>query len=341
MTPETPNPFTPLAFLDPKTANQFEVARYITAVTVGIYLWDLAINLPNDILLLTKHKIRLPTIIYYLSRFSSLGYVITCFFFQVLPMEHCEVPRLLIGISWTTSQALTSSLFFMRVRAVYHHDKFIQGIFFFLWISVAFSALTVPIGIRGAHIGPTMQCLLTQVPSYTEASAWTLLVNDSAIFFAITYRIIAFNIVEDTFKARLKAFVGRGSIPQLSRSLLIGGQHYYLIALFGNILLLVLVIGSSFPPIYRGMGSIPVTALTNLMACIVFRKVKFGHIPQDGTTFTNGTYSGGQMGSFPGGPRRVDAIRVDINKSTVVETHEQCDFPLNELKPESQVNDQV
>ncbi|KDR76783.1 hypothetical protein GALMADRAFT_23322, partial [Galerina marginata CBS 339.88] len=278
---ELPNPFTPLAFLDPTIANQLEVARYISAVTVGIYLWDLAINFPNDILLLTKHKIRLPTIIYYLSRFSSLSHVLTCFFFLVLPTEHCQVLGLLIGISWTTSQTLTASLFFMRVRAVYHHDKFIQGIFLFLWLSVAFSALTlflhtVPIGLREAHIGPTMLCILTQVPSYTEASAWTLLVNDSAIFFAITYRILTFNIFEETFKARFNAFVGRGSIPHLSRSLLLGGQHYYLIALFGNILLLIVVIGSSFPPIYRGMTSIPVAAVTNLIACIVFRKVKFG-----------------------------------------------------------------
>ncbi|KAF7335983.1 hypothetical protein MSAN_02312000 [Mycena sanguinolenta] len=65
---DLPNPFTPLAFLPPALARQFEVTRYILAATLGAYVWDIALNLGNDYTLLFKHRVRLPTIVYFLSR---------------------------------------------------------------------------------------------------------------------------------------------------------------------------------------------------------------------------------------------------------------------------------
>lgn len=78
------NPYTPLAFLPPDLASQFEVSRYIYAVTLGVshrparfetwlswpqgYLWDIAVNFNNDYKLIFVHTIRLPTVVYYLSR---------------------------------------------------------------------------------------------------------------------------------------------------------------------------------------------------------------------------------------------------------------------------------
>ncbi|KDR70439.1 hypothetical protein GALMADRAFT_103207 [Galerina marginata CBS 339.88] len=356
-TGELPNPFTPLAFLDPTLSNQFEVSRYLYAVTLGIYLWDIAINLPNDLVLLFKHKIRLPTIVYYLSRVSALCFILVSFVFQVGRVEHCQALQIAIGVSWTTSQTLTSSLFYMRVRAVYNRNKFVSAAFFVLWIAVGGTAITVPAGIRGAHIGPTKQCINTDVPLSVESSVWLSLINDSAVFIAITYRILTFNVMEETFKGRLKAFFGRGSISHLSRSLLLGGQHYYLIALCMNVVLLVLVILPGVPAVYRGMFTIPVIAVTNLMACIVFRKIRFGHISQDGTTYTNATSNVGNMGNeisaprFRGrfltnddgtyalrsGPSGMETIQVDISKS--VTTDGQLEYPLSDIK--SQVANQV
>jgi hypothetical protein len=57
------------------------------------------------------------------------------------------------------------------------------------------------------------------------------------------------------------------------------------VAVCGNIVLVVMSQTKSLPAVYHGMCTIPVLAVINLMACIVFRKVKFGHISGDGTTF--------------------------------------------------------
>ncbi|KAK0192934.1 hypothetical protein F5146DRAFT_1136749 [Armillaria mellea] len=66
-TVELPDPFTPL---DPVLTSQFKVSLCLYAATLGGYLWDIAINLENDYQLLFKHRIKPPTVIYYMSRFG-------------------------------------------------------------------------------------------------------------------------------------------------------------------------------------------------------------------------------------------------------------------------------
>ncbi|KAF7373787.1 hypothetical protein MSAN_00590400 [Mycena sanguinolenta] len=61
------NPTTPLAFLPPALANQFEQMRYLFAATLGAYVWDIGVNLGNDYALLFKHRVGFPTVVYFLS----------------------------------------------------------------------------------------------------------------------------------------------------------------------------------------------------------------------------------------------------------------------------------
>ncbi|KAK0504544.1 hypothetical protein EDD18DRAFT_303422 [Armillaria luteobubalina] len=285
---ETPNPFTPLAFLDPKLASQFEVSRYLYAATLGGYLWDVAINLGNDYQLLFKHRIRYPTVIYYMSRAFTLSYILTSLVFQAASVPDCGALQLALGICNVLTQTCTSFLFFLRVTAVWHKNRYVFFFFAILWFGVIGGAITVPVGIRGAHIGPTQQCINTQVPNYVQLSAIMPLIFDSCTFVAITYRILLYTSIDETPRGRLRAFFGR-DVPIVSRNLLLGGQHYYLVAVCGNIVALVLVRVPGVPTVYRGMCTIPILAVINAMACIVFRKIKFGLITLDGTVMTQTT----------------------------------------------------
>jgi len=170
----------------------------------------------------------------------------------------------------------------MRVRAVWLHSEVVQGIFLFLWVCVVGTAVTVPVGISGAHIGPTMQCVNTRVADYTEATAIMALINDSAIFAAVTYRILKWTLADQSLKTHVNAFFGYRGLSRLSRALLEGGQHYYLIAVCGNIVLLVFLKDPRVPPVYHAMLTIPVVSIVNAMACIVFRKIRFNLISPDG-----------------------------------------------------------
>ncbi len=60
-------------------------------------------------------------------------------------------------------------------------------------------------------------------------------------------------------------------------------SHENSVAVCGNIVCLILVLVPNLPSVYRAMCTVPVLAITNAMACIVFRKIKFGLVTPDGT----------------------------------------------------------
>ncbi|KAF7336024.1 hypothetical protein MSAN_02316100 [Mycena sanguinolenta] len=281
---ELPNPSTPLAFLPPALASQIEVWRYVIAGTLGAYVWDIGLNLGNDYALLFKHRIRFPTIVYFLSRAFTLAFILTCFIFAVAPVENCNALALGRSICIVLTQTSTAMLFFLRVTAVWYPSKIAYVIFSILWLAVLGAGITDPIVIRGAHIGPTEQCIDTVIPESLEVTAIMPLINDTAIFLAISYRILAHIIVADSFMARLRAFFGGTGLSTLSRALLQSGQHFYLIAVAAHVIFLVVLKLPQLTPVYHGMLSTPGLALVNAMACLVFRRIKFGLISSDGTS---------------------------------------------------------
>ncbi|KAJ6486609.1 hypothetical protein C8R45DRAFT_930247 [Mycena sanguinolenta] len=233
---ELPNPFTPLAFLPPTLASQFEVLRYVLAATLGAYVWDIALNLGNDHALLFKHNVRFPTIVYFSSRAFTLAYILASFILielnifitAAVPVERCNALAIGLDICFVLSQTSTELLFFLRVTAVWHSNRIAYVVFSILWLAVLGAGITMPLGNRGEHIGPTSQCIFTTVPTYTEATGIVPLINDTAIFLAINYRILAHIIVADSPMARLRAFFGGLGLSALSRALLESGQHFYM-----------------------------------------------------------------------------------------------------------------
>ncbi|KAF7335941.1 hypothetical protein MSAN_02307500 [Mycena sanguinolenta] len=126
-----------------------------------------------------------------------------------------------------------------------------------------------------------MQCITTTVRTNIEASVIIPLINDTAIFLAINYRILTHTTAANSPIAHLRAFFGGTAQSALSQALLQSGQHFYLIAVVTHIVLLVLLKLPHFLPIYHAM---PGFALINVMACQVFRRIKFGLSSSDGTS---------------------------------------------------------
>ncbi|KAF8168614.1 hypothetical protein K438DRAFT_1439806, partial [Mycena galopus ATCC 62051] len=119
-TTELPNPFTSLAFLPPALAGQFQVSQYLYGATLGVtYSWDICLNLRNDYALLTKHRIRFPTMVYFLSRAFTFAYILTSFVFQVGLVQNCAALQLALGICLILSQSATAMLFLLRALAVW------------------------------------------------------------------------------------------------------------------------------------------------------------------------------------------------------------------------------
>ncbi|KAJ6454634.1 hypothetical protein C8R45DRAFT_846439 [Mycena sanguinolenta] len=280
-TTDLPNPSTSLAFLPPTLANQVEVTRYVYAATLGAYVWDIGLNLGDDYALLFKHRVLSPTIVYFVSRASTLAYILTVFVFQVAPVKNCNALAVVFGICVVFTQTTTALLFFLRVTAVWNSNKIVYAVFFVLWLAVLAVGITAPLGVRAAHIGPTVQCIITAVPNNIKAAAIMPLINDTAVFLAINYRILAHTVVADSPMARFRVFLGGKKISTLSRALIQGGQHFYLVAVAANI---TLIAAFQTSPVIRGLLSVPAFAVVNAMACLVFRRIKFGLISSDGVS---------------------------------------------------------
>ncbi|KAJ6454637.1 hypothetical protein C8R45DRAFT_846347 [Mycena sanguinolenta] len=278
-TTNLPNPSTPLAFLPPTLANQLEVSRYVNAATLGAYVWDIGLNLGDDYALLFKHRVRFTTIVYFLSRAFTLAFILVLFVDQVAPVENCDAIAISFSICSVLSQTTTALLFFLRVTAVWHPSKIAYAVFSILWLAVLGAGISAPVGIRATHIGPTAQCITTAVPNNIEAAAIVPLLNDTAVFLAINYRILAHTVVADSSIARLRVFLGGKKISTLSRALIQSGQHFYLVAVAANITVLA---AFRLSPVTHSTLTVPAFALVNAMACLVFRRVKFGLISSDG-----------------------------------------------------------
>ncbi|KAJ6454622.1 hypothetical protein C8R45DRAFT_1111868 [Mycena sanguinolenta] len=198
---ELPNPFTPVAFLPPAFANQFEVSRHLYAATLGAYVWDIGWNLGNDCPVIQAQG-SLPDDCV----FSFKGIHIILYSRSLRLPRNCNALAVGFGICIVFTQTTTTMLFFLRVIAVWYPSRIAFAVFFVLWLAVLGAGISAPLGIRGAHIGPTAQCITTAVSAKVEVVPIMPLINDTAIFLAINYRILAHTIVANSPMARFRVF---------------------------------------------------------------------------------------------------------------------------------------
>ncbi|KAJ8518268.1 hypothetical protein ONZ45_g4624 [Pleurotus djamor] len=281
---ELPNPTTPLAFLPPTLASQFEVSRYLLVATCGMFAWDVLTNLRNDYKLLTKYPLRPPTVVYFLSRIAAFAYIITGTVFTIGAVGDCQKLQVAIGSCFAAAVPLTSLLFFFRVRAIFNGNPPVVALFSILWLATVAGSITVPFAINGTHIGPTDHCINSGVKPFSSAGIIISTVNDTLVFIFISWRLLETTTFDETWKGRIRSFFQGKGLPAFSQSLLQSGQEYYLITVGGNILTMGMILApASLPPVFHAMFTVPNIAIGNSMACRVYRDIRFGRISSTST----------------------------------------------------------
>jgi hypothetical protein len=125
----------------------------------------------------------------------------------------------------------TSLLFFFRVRAIYANSRPITIVFALLWIAEVGACITIPFGTGGINIGPTRYCTIAELAPYTGSASITPTVFDTAVFAAISYRLVGNTHVDYTFREKCRAFFGGAYLPSFSKALFVDGQKYYMCGL--------------------------------------------------------------------------------------------------------------
>ncbi|KAH8103799.1 hypothetical protein BXZ70DRAFT_868481, partial [Cristinia sonorae] len=263
------NPYTPLAWVPKDIADEMEASRYLYSATIGAWIWDCLMSLPDELRMFKQFGFGLTDAVYVGTRVSTIAFILSSFLFQVAPIADCHVLVKFIGWMVAITLPLNCLLFFFRIRALFHGNNIVIGIFFVIWLST-FSAMTAPFSIDGAHMGNTRFCVNTEVKEYGSVGFIVGAVHDTIVFLTITIKLST----HSAGGSKVKAFVSGGGMGSVSRALLKTGQLYYLVTVGMNILTLALILSPTVPPIIRAMFAIPDLALQNAMTCRVHRLLK-------------------------------------------------------------------
>jgi len=247
--------------------------------STSAFVWDWVMSLEDEYRLL-QGGLSLPIVIYFLSRIGTLGFGITSVIFQAAPVSNCHVFQYIRGAFYILAQFSTSSLFFLRVRAVCSNSRVITSFFGFMLIVNSVLTASVLQGIDGAQIGRTNICITTAIHTYASIPLVMYTVYDTLVFLVISWNLVFQPIVGETWSARMRCFITGDGLSWLSKGLLQSGQLYYMVSVVLNIFMCVLVLTPNIPEVYRLVLSIPSVALPSIVACRVFRTIKLAFIEQ-------------------------------------------------------------
>ncbi|KAF8162039.1 hypothetical protein K438DRAFT_1449788, partial [Mycena galopus ATCC 62051] len=245
-------------------------------------IWDILSNLKGDYMLLFKYKLHWPVTAYFVSsRITTAVYVIGCTIFLTYPVGECRVLNLALQILYPVAVPLASLLFFFRVRAVYGGARMVAVIFGFMWIAELATCIVVPMVTGGIHIGTTRYCICGKLVWHVGISVnITPALFDSAVFLAISFKLVQNNQTEHSSASKVRAFIAGRYLPSFSRSLLVDGQVYYMITVVSSITAAVLAALPEVGLMYRSLPGVPNFMLTSVMACRVYRHTRLNRVSQ-------------------------------------------------------------
>ncbi|KAF5366855.1 hypothetical protein D9758_006458 [Tetrapyrgos nigripes] len=239
-----PNPVFPLELED--ELHQLQITMAIATATMGMYIWDICIHLTEDYQLLSMSGSRpFPTIVYFVARLSSLGFVFTNTFELTLSQANCAaLSYASVGFTITALGCVTF-LFFLRLRAVYYNNHLVILLFFAIWLGnlacISMAALIYFPPPYPMKFAGTTYCVKDDLKiGYASITAIGPLVHDTCVFLAISYRLFKNSFpdgsgsgpghsVESLKKSGdVEKYVLGKNLPHLSRALFQHGQLLYL-----------------------------------------------------------------------------------------------------------------
>ncbi|THU86036.1 hypothetical protein K435DRAFT_923958, partial [Dendrothele bispora CBS 962.96] len=172
-------------------------------------------------------------------------------------------------------------LFFLRARAIFHDVPRMQMVLACL-LGLVFggSILSFFVVHSTNPVVEQKTCTQADVESfYSMVSIGTLLVFDTVVYVAISYRLFQaflFHRRGEPVFQRTCILSNGATLPSFSKSLFRDGQLYYLISLLTGSTAFVMLVVPSIDIQYK-VAFIPLhITFTNIIACWVFRNVKLG-----------------------------------------------------------------
>ncbi|TFK47489.1 hypothetical protein OE88DRAFT_1738410 [Heliocybe sulcata] len=278
-TPHAAEPSVPA--LNAAQTFELQVTCYVYVATVTAFFYDWLLGMREEVALVSR-KVNITIAVYWISKLSAGGFITTTMVLLVYPVgtsERCQAVQEALAWCYVVAAPSIALLFFFRVSAVFQTNPRVRAVFAFLWACVVAAAFTVPFSVTVAEIADTRRCVDLDVASFSSSTVIVNWINDSLVFLAISWRLMRFSTVGDTWRDRLRSFISGAGFSRLSRSLLQGGQMYYL-ATVGFSIVTIIGLLAPIPAVYHALFTIPNLALQNAMACRVYRQLRLGIIQE-------------------------------------------------------------
>ena len=142
----------------------------------------------------------------------------------------------LVATFYCTALIFTSLLFFFRTRAVFNTYPWVVAFFAGLWLAILGGCLAFIVNIYElVTVNPASNmdpiCINSDVNPILAATTIILLVNDTLVFLAISWRLSRNSYYPDTIESGIRLLIFGDYLPVFSKALLQDGQAYYLLAL--------------------------------------------------------------------------------------------------------------
>ncbi|KZP16247.1 hypothetical protein FIBSPDRAFT_1047617 [Athelia psychrophila] len=251
-----------------------------------MYAYDWLLSISEEVAIVSQSGLTWSITIYFLSRASQLVFLLLAMALTqpIANWVNCKVLAAGLVMSGSVAIVSTSFLFVLRVRAVYLRSRTITIVFGALWvvtssISIGFSAF---VAIDVERVPYHTYCKSTFKPNPVPATM--AFVHDTMVFLAISYRLAANAVPAADWRSRVLSIVTGRGLFSLSRSLMEGGQLYYLVTTVVFFANLAVMNWPSVHDIWVHYDLIGLySSLTNMMACLVFRGVALGQIEKTPT----------------------------------------------------------
>ncbi|THU91233.1 hypothetical protein K435DRAFT_841115 [Dendrothele bispora CBS 962.96] len=272
---------------------EIEVTIYVLLVSAGMLIWDTVSNLGDDYRMLANLEWTLrksiSITVYIVSRLSALGLLATGLIMGPLRANlDCHIAGIFLEFFFFIVISTTTGLFALRVRAIFNGRPLIQAAFLALWMGTAGSCV-LAFFVLGSSSNPdksVSSCILVERKiSLGLIIAVMAMVHDTAVFLGVSYQMYHYHRLfggNTSSSRRVKILVTNGKdLPPLMKSLLHDGQMYYLISLFFEIVVVILLLVPGLGPYYRCFILPAHLVIVNAIACLVFRNVQLGRYKKE------------------------------------------------------------
>ncbi|KAH8100410.1 hypothetical protein BXZ70DRAFT_1008418 [Cristinia sonorae] len=238
----------------PPSPQQRANFNYMALTAVVLVSWELAVHFFQDLdYLRTKKLWKRPVMwAYFFQRYGAFVVVSCEAVIRLSTGADCHAAGLAALITGGVFVLPSVSLiFFYRVRAIWHQNKYVEYVLGALWIVVFGASLSAPASQAAGNL-PNGQCTITRSEKYTPASFIANAIYDGVILVLTLVKLVANRRQYKNFRSPVQTLLIRDGIL------------YFVISVTIGIVDIAFLLGISNPPLASTVIPLHV-AITSIM----------------------------------------------------------------------------